>query len=604
MTIRTPSVVSTNHPSHPSLPLPLPASKSDAEKQRQLAQAAIRQADRTKPTGKAVAAAPSGMAAATIGARDAQRWERVRAKLTVKLGPESFSSWFGRCRLESLDKGQVTVSVPTTFLKTWIRTHYGPLLLDLWQEQVGDVLRVDVIVRSAIRGSNGEHSCSAALETTAAARQTDSAASEQVAPNRAATHPAPYLSPAYGSAQGAAPLGRFGAGFAGSPLDPAFTFANFVEGTSNHMACSAARAVAEADGAAARFNPLFIHANVGLGKTHLLQAIAWGAKDRNAGVRTLYLTAEYFMWRFASAIRDQAALSFKESLRDIDLLLIDDMQFLQGKSIQQEFCHLLNALIDSAKQVVVAADREPGMLESLDERVKSRLRGGVALEIKSPELAMRESMLDLRYREAQREDPTLDIPDDVMSYVAGKVAASGRDVEGAFNQLLIQHRFSEGPLVIEQIERMLGHLVQSGESRKVRVEDIQKVVSRHYEVSRTDLLSNRRTRIIVRPRQIAMYLAEDADPAVLTRNRSPLRWARSYHRAPCGAQDRSPVGGRYQAGAGDRIAQAVDRGTRGLASEQSALDERPRPLNCCAASATLGDDISVGVTRTVARPHP
>ncbi len=516
MTIRTSSSASSDNP---SLPLPLPVGANAVARKRQLAQAAVKQAGKANSGAQAVSAAPSGMAAPTIGARDVQRWERVRAKLTVKLGPESFSSWFGRCRLETLDKGQATLSVPTTFLKTWIRTHYGTLLLDLWQEQVSDLLRVDVIVRSAMRGPNGDGSCSVAIETASPARQSGLSQSGfrqaghgapvTEAANRATAQRAMHAGPApLSAAQGVAPLGRFGAGFAGSPLDPAFTFANFVEGTSNHMACSAARAVAEADGAAARFNPLFIHANVGLGKTHLLQAIAWGAKDRNAGVRTLYLTAEYFMWRFASAIRDQAALSFKESLRDIDLLLIDDMQFLQGKSIQQEFCHLLNALIDSAKQVVVAADREPGMLESLDERVKSRLRGGVALEIKSPELAMRESMLDLRYREAQREDPTLDIPDHVLTFVAGKVAASGRDVEGAFNQLLIQHRFSEGPLEIEQLERMLGHLVQSGESRKVRVEDIQKVVSRHYEVSRTDLLSNRRTRIIVRPRQIAMYLAK------------------------------------------------------------------------------------------------
>ncbi len=471
---------------------------------------AAKQAVGSKSGAQAVSAVPSGMAAPTIGARDVQRWERVRAKLTVKLGPESFSSWFGRCRLETLDKGQATLSVPTTFLKTWIRTHYGTLLLDLWQEQVSDLLRVDVIVRSAMRGPNGDGMCNAAAETASTPKQAGHAATISETGNRLAIQ-RPVQSGTVShaaAASGISPLGRFGAGFAGSPLDPAFTFANFVEGTSNHMACSAARAVAEADGAAARFNPLFIHANVGLGKTHLLQAIAWGAKARNAGVKTLYLTAEYFMWRFASAIRDQSALSFKESLRDIDLLLIDDMQFLQGKSIQQEFCHLLNALIDSAKQVVVAADREPGMLESLDERVKSRLRGGVALEIKSPELAMRESMLDLRYREAQREDPTLHIPDHVLTFVAGKVAASGRDVEGAFNQLLIQHRFSEGPLEIDQIERMLGHLVQSGESRKVRVEDIQKVVARHYEVSRTDLLSNRRTRIIVRPRQIAMYLAK------------------------------------------------------------------------------------------------
>ena len=298
-------------------------------------------------------------------------------------------------------------------------------------------------------------------------------------------------------------------------MDPNFTFASLIEGSSNRMACAAARSVAEAEGAAARFNPLFIHANVGLGKTHLLQAIAWAASARNSSTKILYLTAEYFMWRFASAIRDQSALSFKESLRDIDLLLIDDMQFLQGKSIQQEFCHLLNALIDSAKQVVVAADRPPSQLESLDARVRSRLQGGVALEIKSPDLDMRHAMLDLRYKHAQQEDPNLDIPSDILSFVAGKVSSSGRDLEGAFNQLLIQHRFSDGLVDIEALEKMLGHLVQSGEQKRVRIEDIQKVAARHYNVSKNDLLSNRRTRIIVRPRQIAMYLSKILTPRSL-----------------------------------------------------------------------------------------
>lgn len=480
-----------------------------------------------KPT---VSKGTASQAASTVGARDVKNWERVQAKLRTKLGPDSYASWFGRCRLEQVSKSQILLSVPTNFLKIWISTHYNALLLEFWQACNEDVLKVDVVVRSAVRSAN--RAGPAALTKTATTQTVasgshgetgfsrDQATVGDMKPKTLSGHidngaGTPFAMRDNAAQMGAAPLGRFGPGFAGSPLDPSFTFANFVEGASNRMACSAAKAVAEADGAAARFNPLFIHANVGLGKTHLLQAIAWGAKARNAGVKTLYLTAEYFMWRFASAIRDQSALSFKESLRDIDLLLIDDMQFLQGKSIQQEFCHLLNALIDSAKQVVVAADREPSQLESLDERVKSRLRGGVALEIVAPELEMRETMLHLRYQDAQGEDPTLDIPDHVLRHVAGKVASSGRDLEGAFNQLLMQHRFSEGSLDAEQIDRMLAHLVQAGEARKVRIEDIQKVVARHYEVARNDLLSNRRTRVIVRPRQIAMYLSKQLTPRSL-----------------------------------------------------------------------------------------
>ena len=170
----------------------------------------------------------------------------------------------------------------------------------------------------------------------------------------------------------------------GSPLDPRYTFESFVEGPSNRVAFAAA-ARSPNSRRSVRFNPLFLHATVGLGKTHLLQAIAAESLKQNPKSRVVYLTAEYFMWRFATAIRDNNALTLKEQLRDIDLLIIDDMQFLQGKSIQHEFCHLINMLLDSAKQVVVAADRPPAELESLEPRVRSRLNGGVALEMSAPD---------------------------------------------------------------------------------------------------------------------------------------------------------------------------------------------------------------------------
>ena len=482
-------------------------------------------------SGQPIKTISASQAGPTVGARDVVKWERILAQLKVRLGQESFASWFGRCRLETISKSQITVSVPTTFLKSWIRTHYKDILLELWQKQSSEILRIDIVVRSAVRAANSENgeatpqpnpqlayaaemaNNQSPLNTTISDGKMSFATgnSNPMALHRdVVTGRNHHMSTAR---RGGVPENAVG--FAGSPLDPNFTFASFVEGSSNRMAYAAAQSVAEADGAAARFNPLFIHANVGLGKTHLLQAIAWGASARNSGIKILYLTAEYFMWRFASAIRDSSALSFKESLRDIDLLLIDDMQFLQGKSIQQEFCHLLNALIDSAKQVVVAADRPPSELESLDARVRSRLQGGVALEVKSPDLEMRQTMLNLRYKHAQKDDPNLDIPTDILDFVAGKVASSGRDLEGAFNQLMIQHRFSEGPVEIEAIEKMLSHLVQSGEQKRVRIEDIQKVVSRHYNVSKNDLLSNRRTRIIVRPRQIAMYLSKILTPRSL-----------------------------------------------------------------------------------------
>lgn len=466
-------------------------------------------------------ASPQVAAASTVGARDLQKWQRIQAKLKTRLGQDAFSSWFSRCRLEAVSKSQVTLSVPTVFLKSWIRTHYATLLLEFWQAQTPEIVRIDVVVRSAVRSANGQDG--AMIRNKPAPRNQAGGVAACGGSGTTAGGRLPQMGG--GREPAAMPMnsaslprvpGQAGAnGVYGSPLDPNFTFATFVEGPSNRMACAAARSVAEADGGAVRFNPLFIHANVGLGKTHLLQAIAWAASSSNTGMKILYLTAEFFMWRFATAIRDNSALSFKESLRDIDLLLIDDMQFLQGKSIQQEFCHLLNSLIDSAKQVVVAADRQPSELESLDDRVKSRLKGGVALEVGNPDLAMRKTILDLRYEEARREDPNLHIPDDILAFVAARVAASGRDLEGAFNQLVVQLRFSDGPLEPEAVEKMLGHLMLSGEQKRVRIEDIQKVVARHFNVSKNDLLSNRRTRSIVRPRQIAMYLSKQMTPRSL-----------------------------------------------------------------------------------------
>ena len=272
--------------------------------------------------------------------------------------------------------------------------------------------------------------------------------------------------------------------------------------------------IAEAGAGAVRFNPLFIHAGVGLGKTHLLQAIASEALKSRPQSRVVYLTAEYFMWRFATAIRDNYALTLKEQLRDIDLLIIDDMQFLQGKSIQNEFCHLINTLLDSARQVVVAGDRPPSELESLDPRVRSRLHGGVALEIQAPDYDMRLSMLQRRLEEARRDDTSLDISEQVLAHVAQTVCSSFRELEGAFNQLVFRHSF-EPDIALDRVDDILGHLVRIDDDKKIRIEDIQKTVANHYNVARGEMLSNRRTRSVVRPRQIAMYLSKTMTPRSL-----------------------------------------------------------------------------------------
>ncbi|MET0170355.1 MAG: DnaA/Hda family protein, partial [Aliihoeflea sp.] len=254
-------------------------------------------------------------------------FERVTAQLKARLGTDVYSSWFGRMQIAEASRGIVRLSVPTAFLRQWINGHYRDLIAELWKQSDASVLKVEIVVRSATRPVKAVED-----DDIQAGRQRQPAgATVTVMPARgAATVPSPMRAASEPTSQRQSVLG--------SPLDGRYTFDSFVEGPSNRVAFAAARAVAESTSNAVRFNPLFLHASVGLGKTHLLQAIAAEALQRRPQSRVVYLTAEYFMWRFATAIRDNNALTFKEQLRDIDLLIIDDMQFLQGKSIQHEFC--------------------------------------------------------------------------------------------------------------------------------------------------------------------------------------------------------------------------------------------------------------------------
>lgn len=441
------------------------------------------------------------------GQDDASRiFERMKVQLRARLGTEVFSSWFQGMKLAEVSKGLVRISVPTAFLRSWINGHYIDLMTELWTKEEPSLLKLEVVVRSAMRQP--------ATVNTMESQQ-------ERKPARPTHHPLPTPMPsparternvAHKPAGAAAEAAR--TQVLGSPLDSRYTFDSFIEGPSNRVAFAAARAVAESQSGAVRFNPLFLHASVGLGKTHLLQAIAAESVARSPKSRVVYLTAEYFMFRFASAIRDNYALVLKEQFRDIDLLIIDDMQFLQGKSIQHEFCHLLNMLLDSAKQVVVAADRPPSDLESLEPRVRSRLLGGVALEISAPDFDMRLGMLQQRLESAKTDDTSLQISPEVLQHVARLVDGSGRDLEGAFNQLLLRHAL-EPQITVDRIDDILGRIFRSGEPKRVRIEDIQRVVAKHYNVSKTELLSNRRTRTIVKPRQVAMYLSKAMTPRSL-----------------------------------------------------------------------------------------
>jgi chromosomal replication initiator protein len=417
---------------------------------------------------------------------DRERWQRVKEQLRKQLGEDVFTSWFGRMELDAADNGMVRLSVPTRFLRTWIQAHYSEHVLAKWQAEDATISRLELSVRSAaIRPPVTKPK--PAAEPAALARELRDMDGVET---RASV---PFMS--------------VHEALGGSPLDPRLTFETFIVGRSNTLAHAAAKQVATSRrGEQLMFNPLYIHAAVGLGKTHLLQAITWAGNG--ADRKVLYLTAERFMYGFVSALKTQTTLAFKEAVRAIDVLVIDDVQFLQGRSTQAEFCHTLNALIDAGRQVVIASDRPPSDLESLDDRVRSRLAGGLVVEIGSLGEELRFEILKSRIAAARLYHPGFEVPAPVLAYIAKAVTHNGRDLEGAVNRLLAHNKLTGQPVTLEMAEREMRDLIRPQEPKRVRIEDIQRVVARQYNVSRADLLSSRRTANVVRPRQVAMYLAK------------------------------------------------------------------------------------------------
>ena len=415
------------------------------------------------------------------------RWTRVKGRLRSTVGEDVYSSWFARMDLERVGGESVHLSVPTRFLKSWIQTHYADRVLSCWQAELPEVSRVDLTVRTPVRAPVVAKDAKASVE------------------ERLSEHE--HRGPSELRSVATVPVSASHEALGGSPLDPRLTFATFVGGRSNTLALAAARQVAEGRrGDNVMFNPLYIHAGVGLGKTHLLQAVTWAGNS--ADRKVLYLTAEKFMYGFVAALKTQTALAFKEALRGIDVLVIDDLQFLQGKSTQAEFCHTLNALIDAGRQVVIAADRPPSDLESLDDRARSRLAGGLVVEMGALGEELRLEILKSRVSAARAHHASFDVPLPVLDYLAKAITHNGRDLEGAINRLLAHSKLNSTPVTLEMAEREVRDLIRPQEPRRVKIEDIQRVVARQYNVSRSDLLSSRRTANVVRPRQVAMYLAK------------------------------------------------------------------------------------------------
>lgn len=389
-------------------------------------------------------------------------------RLRALLGREVYDSWCASLRLESMGGGKLVFSVPTRFLQNWLQTHYVTKILTCWQEDHPAVSQVQFVVRSATVKAPAKPPVQ--IETK-----------RPVVLNRL-----PIEKPAVPENQ-----------LTGSSLDPRLTFDHFVVGKSNRLAHTAATLAATGDDTP---NPLYIHAGVGQGKSHLLQAIAHSKKS------TLYVSAEHFIYSFLTSIKSNSP-EFKNALRSIDTLLIDDIQFLRNKNTVSDLALVLNSLIDSGRQVVIAGDREPAHLENIDDRLKSRLMGGLCIEIAPPDQETRRGILEMRLRFMQAQTPAFSVPPEVLDHMATSLTANGRDLEGALNQLLVHFR-AGSPIALDLAETVVQQLVQNQPPRRIKIEDIQKAVARHFNISKEDMISSRRTAQVVRPRQIAIYLAK------------------------------------------------------------------------------------------------
>ena len=415
------------------------------------------------------------------------QWARVRSRLQAEVGEAEYRNWLREMSLAGINGDEVTVRLPTRFMRDWVRSHYGDRLTALWGAENACVRRVDVRVGPAVMAGH-----------------TPPAACADAAARSVALPPPPATARAVDDR---APDRAIDRGHETAALDARFTFDSFVVGKPNEFAYACARRVAD-NPAAQGFNPLFLYGGVGLGKTHLMHAIAWqltGAAPRAAGppATVAYMSAEKFMYRFIAAIRSQATMEFKEQLRSVDVLMIDDLQFLIGKdATQEEFFHTFNALVDSGKQIVVSADKSPSDLSGLEERVRTRLAYGMVADLHATTFELRMSIL-----EAKAVRAGVPVGSKVMEFLAHKITSNVRELEGALNRLVAHANLFGRAITLETTQEVLHDLLKAHD-RRVTIEEIQRRVAEHYNIRLTDMSSARRARAVARPRQVAMYLAK------------------------------------------------------------------------------------------------
>ena len=405
----------------------------------------------------------------------AAQWARVKTRLRSECGETAYRGWLKSLTLARRDGQVIYLAIPSKFERDRVVTQYGDRLRGLWQ---------------------GEDPRIAAVEVVAAAARPDTPLRAVPDPEEDAPADDVLSAPELVSAEPSSDLSGISAS-----LDARFTFENFVVGKPNELAFAAARRVAESE--TVPFNPLFLYGGVGLGKTHLMHAIAWEIRKNHPQRRVLYLSAEKFMYQFIRALRYRDTVAFKDLFRSVDVLMIDDVQFISGKdSTQEEFFHTFNALVDNNRQVVISADKSPTNLDGLEERLRSRLGWGLVADIHPTDYELRLGILQSKVERVDAE-----IPPKVMEFLSHKISSNVRELEGALNRVVAHSTLVGRAITLEMVQEVLSDLLKAND-RRVTIEEIQRQVASHYNMRISDMYSARRARAIARPRQIAMYLSK------------------------------------------------------------------------------------------------
>ncbi len=392
-------------------------------------------------------------------------WDTATKKLFGAVGKNNFSTWIEPLDFRGVQDNVVTFGVPTSFFGNYVRQNFA--------EKILESLNIAGLPTSRI-----------SFELLNERSVSKAPIAQDIQPKAASDRSA----------------------LKGAKLDARFKFDNFVVGKPNELAHAAAKRVSE--GRDVTFNPLFLYGGVGLGKTHLMHAIAWELGERQPDINVMYLSAEQFMYRFVQALRERKMMDFKELFRSVDVLMVDDVQFIAGKdSTQEEFFHTFNALVDQNKQIIISADRAPGEIKDLEDRIASRLQCGLVVDLHPTTYELRLGILQSKIEMYQESYPGIELGRDVVEFLAHRIATNVRILEGALTRLFAFASLVNREITIELTKDCLSDILRASD-RKVTVEEIQRKVSDHYNIRLSDMLGPKRLRTFARPRQIAMYLCK------------------------------------------------------------------------------------------------